>query len=366
MDEWRAPRIGTFLKDRLIYIVIFYIAILLVLLVVWLDLLGLGKVTAISGNSTIYLIVLATAVLAAGLAFDYMRQRMYYISLRRFEDHKLGLYTFVGMHPGVTDEQKFMHSVMEKQFRTYSDQLTAYQLQQEQHHHFTNQWVHHMKTPVSVIDLLNQQAKDLRGVDEARELLNSIQEENERLAQGLEMMLHTARLDKFEFDLHVRKTDLLKVARQVVNQHKKACIRWSIFPKIQCDEPDMIAETDEKWISFVVNQLVTNAIKYSKEKPGDKSLTITLQRDPLDKKVRLSVADEGIGIAEHDLPRVFDPFFTGENGRITAESTGMGLFLSKQVVSRLGHRIEIESAYKKGTVVHIMFHTDTLFAVSGR
>jgi signal transduction histidine kinase len=143
----------------------------------------------------------------------------------------------------------------------------------------------------------------------------------------------------------------------VINEHKKACIRYRIFPKIEAGAEAVWAETDEKWIVFVLGQLVTNAIKYSKPKEGAKTLTVTVRET--EDECRVIVKDEGIGIAEQDMPRLFDAFFTGENGRRVSESTGMGLYLAKQICNRLGHRLEVASVLGEGTSVTLIVPRQT-------
>ncbi|WP_068773853.1 HAMP domain-containing sensor histidine kinase [Paenibacillus sp. FJAT-26967] len=351
---WRS-----FLLDRLLYIGAFLLSTALMLLVIWLDLLESGL--RIKSSSLFYLLLLAAGVLTGTLAYDYIRQRQYAEALnRRLAEGASGIDHSSAIHTGVTREQQAVSEVLRLQQRDYMNTLASYKAAQEQHLHFTNQWVHQLKTPVSVIDLLAQQSAGKSDPDSIPELLDaiaSIQEENEKIAYGLQMMLYTARLEKFELDLHPRRVDLTTVVRRVINEHKKACIRASIFPKIEADSESVEVETDEKWLAFVLHQVVSNAIKYSRKQPGAKPLTIRIEQ--LAHGAALSIQDKGVGIAEEDLPRVFDAFFTGENGRgVVTESTGMGLYLARQVVSKLGHRIRIESVPGEGTTVHLMFQSE--------
>jgi signal transduction histidine kinase len=237
-------------------------------------------------------------------------------------------------------------------------QMNNYRERQERHNHFVNRWVHQIKTPVSIIDLLTQQPGETSLPESGRQLLASIREENERIADGLELMLQTARLDRFELDLRPASVSLVRLARNAVNRHKKALIRSAVFPKIEAPDPGLTVDTDEKWLGVVLDQLLTNAVKYSKGVPGDK--TLLLAAEPTPEGARLRITDKGIGIPPEDLPRVFDAFFTGENGRAGSESTGMGLFLAREICRGLGHRISIESAPGAGTTVTIDFATRSL------
>ncbi|GAA3410263.1 sensor histidine kinase [Paenibacillus hodogayensis] len=335
-----------FLADRLGYIVIYLFNLLLVVLVIQLELSA--QRSALGLDVLLYAGLLSIVGLTVCLLIDYVRCRPFYRQLDRLLQNGMNLDDAVGLQEAATREQQAMQTLLQAQYGKYIERLEQYMQQQEQHQTFVRQWVHQMKTPVSVIGLLTQQA-DQTANGETKRLAASVQEENERLAHGLDMMLHTARLEKFELDLHSKRVELIGEVRSVINEHKKACIRYRLFPKVEAAGERIWAETDEKWLRFVLNQLVTNAIKYSKPKDGAKTLTVKVEES--DEFCRIVVKDEGIGIAEHELPRVFHAFFTGENGRKTGESTGMGLYLAKQVCDRLGHRLDIASSLGEGTEV---------------
>ncbi|GIM46202.1 two-component sensor histidine kinase [Collibacillus ludicampi] len=347
-----------FLLDRVPYITAFFVSFVLVFIVSFFALRFNHH--DLGWNNIVYMLILATVILGLSLLFDYIRQKEFYHQINRvMTDDQAGLEAVVHLRTGTTHEQRALQKILHEQHKTFMDKLYGYRQQQEQHHHFTNQWVHQMKTPVSVIDLLVQQGEQISSVVEARNLFRSIREENERLMRGLDMILQMARLEKFELDVHIESVGLIPIIRHVINLHKKEFIRWSIYPKIIGQET--CVETDRKWIAFVFNQLVSNAIKYSKTKPGNKQLLFLVDR--VGETCRVRVKDEGIGIAPQDLPRVFDAFFTGENGRLTSESSGIGLFLVKQVCDRLGHRIEMDSQPDKGTTVTLTFSSDSLYRI---
>ncbi|WP_442604095.1 sensor histidine kinase [Paenibacillus sp. KN14-4R] len=348
MSFWR------FISDRILYICAFYMAAILMLLVVWLAFSQ--QFTPIGWENITYMFLLCTAVVVVTLVIDWLRQYRYFESIKRAIEHENSLEASVLLLPPVTNEQAQIHAYIRKGNKTYTEELLRLSKRQELQQHFTNQWVHHMKTPVSVIELLNEQASITEMNEEQGLLWKSVAEENVRLAHGLDMMLHTARLDKFELDLHVRRLPLEKIVREIIHSYKKSCIRDAVFPKIEAPLETYI-ESDEKWLRLIINQLVSNAIKYCRKLPGSKTLHFIIEQDS--QEVRLRVRDEGIGIASHDLPRVYDAFFTGENGRTSSESTGMGLFLAKQVCERLGHQIEIQSELGKGTEVTLTFTSST-------
>ncbi|MEF3302337.1 sensor histidine kinase [Paenibacillus sp. GYB003] len=333
-----------YLADRIGYIALYLLQTALILLVVELDLLG--QHAALGFDNVLYVAILTVVGLLVFLTVDYVRNRPFYRQLSGLLEQSSDIDDALRLQDAATREQQAVRAFVMAQYGRYIERLEQFKQQQQLHQTFVRQWVHQMKTPVSVIDLLAQQAEGA-GKEETAALVASMQEENEKLAHGLDMMLHTARIEKFELDLHVKRVELIGAIRGVINEHKKACIRYRIFPKIEAGADELWAETDEKWIGFVLNQLITNAIKYSKPKEGAKTLLVTAEEGG--GLCRIVVKDEGIGIAEQDLPRIFQPFFTGENGRRVAESTGMGLYLAQQVCGRLGHRLEASSTLGVGT-----------------
>ena len=312
-----------------------------------------------------YFVILAFVTVMIWLVVNFIRLLPYYQSINEAIHSTQLLEAVYLVDDARTKEQEMVKQLLHSLQSIYDTKLYQLNQQQEMRHQFTLQWVHQMKTPLSVIDMQMQQAKldyaDSEGMQDSTkennplQLFNSILEETNRLEYGLNMMLHTARLEKFEIDLQVRKVLLHRLARDVVNSYKKMCIQYQIYPKV---EGEAEVESDVKWLSFVLQQLVGNAIKYSKLKEGSKSLTITITKSGND--TQLFITDEGIGIDSTDIRRVFDPFFTGQNGRVTGESTGMGLYLCKQICQRLGHPIEISSEKGKGTTVKLQFHSQAL------
>jgi signal transduction histidine kinase len=353
--------VAYFLRDRIVYVLLY---LFVIGLGVGLMLLEEQRDSGVMDRSTTYyFVVLALFFFFLWLAVDYLRQRGYYKQVRDAIERSAELQAAVLVQSVVTNEQRLVAQLLKEQHSAYLHELGKYRRQQELHNHFVVQWVHHMKTPVSVIDLLAQEAlQQMPSTVEERKLVASVVEEADRMTRGLEMMLYTARLDKFEIDLHLKKIPLHELIRAVVNAHKRLCIRHSIFPRI---DGEAWVETDEKWMTFVMNQFVSNAIKYSKNKPGTKTIVFHLEAS-VESGVKLTVTDEGIGIAPHDMPRIFDPFFTGENGRAAGESTGMGLYLAKQVCNRLGHGLSATSDLGVGTTFTVTFEPQGIHIFDGK
>lgn len=235
-----------------------------------------------------------------------------------------------------------LNTLLTSQYYLYKDQVTRLEARQDEHLLFMDRWIHQMKTPLSVIELM---ATDL---DEP--LSSDMREETDRMKNGLNMVLYTARLRTIEKDFNVLQVDLLQIVQEVNREHKRFFIRNQVYPVVK-GEKDIVVETDEKWLYFILTQLIQNAVKYSAGKA--KEIKIVLSK--VEQQLVLEVVDQGVGIPKEDLSRIFDSFYTGENGRVFRESTGMGLYLVKEVVQYLGHQIEVSSEVGKGATFRIEF-----------
>ncbi|WP_228370412.1 sensor histidine kinase [Gottschalkia acidurici] len=234
-------------------------------------------------------------------------------------------------------------SLLKKQYMLYQESIEIYKDKQKEHLTFINQWVHQMKTPLSVINLIVQE-------NEQETYMDSIKNELEKLDMGLDMALYMARFDTFTHDFHVDKVKLKPLIKQVINNMRRYFIVNNVFPEVDIDE-DIMVFSDIKWLVFIVEQVIINAIKYS----CMKSNKIYIKSYKEKNKVKLSIIDNGVGIPKKDIKRVFDQFYTGENGRKFGESTGMGLYIAGEVCKELSHDIEIESEEGTGTTVNIIF-----------
>lgn len=337
-----------YIKDRISLIIIFFLNTLLIILVMYLNLIiNHGK---FSRENVIYAFIISFVLFLFFMIYDYLKAKPFYNYLNKAANSDDDLDSILNVTGARTYERIMYNRILSKTFKFYSDKLSKYEENQRQYIYFINQWVHQMKTPVSVINLLLQD----KNKENYKKTLESIFEENEKITHGLEMMLCNARLSQFNLDFKVEKVNILSIIRKVINDNKKSLIRNSIYPKIICEE-DITVETDNKWISFVINQILVNAIKYSKD-VSDEDKHITFEIKDEGTRTILSIEDQGIGIPKEDRTRVFNAFFTGINGRKTSESTGMGMYLSKRICDELGHGLTFESEKGKGTKFFIIFY----------
>lgn len=327
------------LLDRLPLLLAFAVSLALLLLVVHLGVapLGAGEVG--------YIVLLAAVMTTLILGVDFLRHRTF----RREVERRLTQDDAGNLSPlprGASREDRAFAELLQGAQREMQAELQRRRTAAEEHRSFVDLWVHQMKTPLAVLELSAQQELNAEQPDPA---WTSVAEEVDKLAHGLDLMLTTARLERFELDLKPTTVDLAAAAKQAVNDLKRSWIRAGVYPKVLGAEGAVAAETDAKWLQVVLRQLLTNAIKYS-SKGQRVTVTITAQGGG----AVLTISDEGVGIPQEDVPRVFERFYTGANGRTGQASTGMGLYLAAEICRRLGHRLELESTHGEGTTVTLV------------
>ena len=200
-------------------------------------------------------------------------------------------------------------------------------------------WTHQIKTPIAALRLLLQEKQPL--------------EELFKIEQYAEMALHYARLDSLSADLLFKTQDIYEIVKQAVKKYSILFIGSGL--SFTMEEFSCHAVSDEKWLSFVVEQILSNALKYTSH-GRIRIYGLDRQGRETNKEAYFVVIeDSGIGIRKEDLPRIFERGFTGYNGRLYKKSTGIGLYLCKQVFDRLSHTIDIESSVGEGTKVTLGF-----------
>ncbi len=355
--------IRSFLRDRLSLILLYSAAISLVVTVVELELVLAGA--GLSLPVLFYIGLLAVVGLGLILVIDYRRQAAFLLRLEHIHEAS-SIDQLSSMADPRTIEQELFAQAWSGLYSRLSTELSNEQQRSTRNLHLLSQWAHHMKTPVAVIDLELQKADKLEPPSELADILQSVAEENGRLQRSLQMLLNMIRLEDFASDFCVEQVELLGLVRRVVNDHKRDFIVHHVYPKIEADGfakdgQTVVVETDAKWLRFVLEQILNNAIKYSAGPERDGQVTFSCQK--IEGDTILAIIDNGIGIVPEDLGRVFAPFYTGANGREFPQSTGLGLYLAQDACERLGHRLSLRSARGQGTTVSIRFASShTLFA----
>ncbi len=200
-------------------------------------------------------------------------------------------------------------------------------------------WAHQIKTPIAAMKLLLEQKEALNGYLLETELF--------KVEQYVEMVLQYLRLESISADLVLKPYSLEQIVKQAVKKYAMSFIGKKLTLELEPFEEMVL--TDEKWVSFIIEQILSNSLKYTREGK------IIIRATHTEKETQLMIEDSGIGISKEDLPRIFNRGFTGYNGRMDKKSTGIGLYLCKQVATRLSHNLEVESIVGQGTKVTLTF-----------
>ena len=290
---------------------------------------------------TVYMIVLMAAAGAAGFCFHYGKYRKHHLVLALLAAEPQGKTEALPEADGLLarDYQQIIASY-ERQFQ--DEQIKMDQKYRDMMEYYT-MWTHQIKTPIAAMRLLLQ--------EEDTPLSREMQSELFQTEQYVQMALQYLRMEKMTSDLVFARYDLDALIRQAVRKYAPLFIRRKIilsYEPVHCE-----VLTDEKWLVFVLEQILSNALKYTK------SGSIHIYLSP-DAPKTLVIEDTGIGIAPEDLPRIFEKGYTGCNGRADKRSTGIGLYLCRQIMEKLSHTIRIESEMGVGTKVYLGLDTVSL------
>ena len=274
------------------------------------------------------LCVLLGACLAA---WDYGRAARRHKALKRLRE--AGEAVLLDLPAMTTVEGADCAAVVETLRRELRRQETARAARWEDMTAYYTAWVHQIKTPIAAMRLLLQDAD----TDEQRALLEQLQS----VEQYVEMVLVFLRLDSSTTDYVIRAHSLDDIVRPAVRKFAGEFIRRRL--RLDYQPLDRTVVTDAKWLGFVVEQVLSNALKYT----AQGSVTIAMDGDDL------CIRDTGMGIAPEDLPRIFDRGFTGLNGRRDTRASGIGLYLCRRICRSLGHTIRASSVPNQGTEIRI-------------
>ena len=293
--------------------------------------------------------------------------------------------------PEATDDVEILyHRLLENQSIARSESESSAAVRQPRMRDYYSMWVHQIKTPISAMKLLleaereelgqlicdeeqsqcqtadmtggnisaaglnivglNDAAKQQAAFKELSDNLDSFEDELFRIEEYVGMALQYQRVSSTENDFVLEKISLDGVIRDTIKKYAKIMIRRHIGINYSGTKKQVY--TDEKWLAFILEQILSNAIKYTPQ--GVVTIETAEEKD----RFFITIKDTGIGIKAEDLPRVFEKGYTGYNGRADKKATGIGLYLCRQMADKLGHTIRMESELGKGTKVWIGFDLD--------
>lgn len=285
------------------------------------------------------------------IGIDYFRKYKFYQSLSNTLDVLDKKYLILEMinKPNFYEGEIFYQTLYDIN-KSMIENVKEYNLSIIDFKEYVEMWIHEVKIPISSLTLLihnNQEKIDKRYVEQIRKLDNYI-----------DQILYYVRSENAEKDYIIKEKSLQEIIKNVALKNKDDLLASKV--KLDVNVNNIKVLTDAKWLEFILNQIINNSIKY-KRNNVESYIKIIAKEDK--EKTYLSIYDNGIGIPKKDIPRVFEKSFTGENGRITAKSTGMGLYIVKKLCDRLGHKINIESKKNEYTKITIIFYNNDFYKI---
>lgn len=286
------------------------------------------------------------------MIYDFNRRKKFYNKLLNDLDllDKKYLITEMIDKPDFYEGEIFYDALYEID-KSMAEKIKEYSLSIQDFKEYIEMWIHEVKLPLASLNLIVHNHKELSD--------KKITEQLKRLDDDIEQVLYYVRSENAEKDYLIKETDLSKVISNVAMKNKDILLENKIDFIVEVDNQRVL--TDSKWLEFIVNQIVSNSIKYIRNNV-EHLIKITTEEN--NKNVILKIYDNGIGISKSDIPKIFDKTFTGNNGRKIETSTGMGLYIVKQLCKKLGHKITIDSKENEYTEVSILFNKDDFLNIA--
>ena len=334
-------KLSEYLKDKVYFIIVnlIFISIIILLLLAFKVRFSLIMVVT-------FLLITENILL---LMIDYFRKKNFYTSLiQKLEELDKKYLILEMMSRPSFYEGKILYDTIYETDKSMIENVNEYLSNIEDFKDYIEMWIHEVKIPISSLVLMSHNHKELN---------NTYINEVKKLNDYVDQVLYYVRSNYAENDYIIKENNLDKIIKDVILKNKDELLLNNINIETNIKENKVL--TDSKWLEFILNQIITNSIKYKK----DNDSTIKIESFKENDKTILSIYDNGIGINKKDIKNVFKKSFTGENGRNLSKSTGMGLYIAKRLCDKLGHKILIESEKNEYTIVKIIFGNNDYYKI---
>ena len=323
-----------FIKERMIFLIINLIMFLLVAI--------LMKIVKVSINIILILFLIWFGPILIYMFLEFIKYRRYLNNLINTVENLDRKYLL----PEVIEEPRFqeariINDVLKQCNKSRHEKVKHYKDEQIEYREYIETWVHEIKTPIASAKLILE--------NDNSNLSERINYEMKRVEGFIEQVLYYARSSDVSKDYIIKEFSLRSVVMKSVKSNSRDFINKNIKLDIRGIEGNIFS--DEKWVEFIINQIIINAVKFSIPNEGKVSIYSKVNEN----NIILTIEDNGVGINEKDIDRVFEKGFTGENGRKFGKSTGIGLYLCKKLCDKLGIGISLNSKENIGTKVNIVF-----------
>ena len=327
-----------FLKDKFMFLILHVIC--MGALSAFLRLTGYGS------TGVTLILIFWTVILALWLFITYRERKRYFDEIDKILAEVDQRYLLGELLPySCRLEDRLYNKMMHLSNKSVIEKIRKIEDAQRDYREYIESWVHEIKTPITGIALICENRRRHEAV--TQENLREISLENQKIENCVDKVLYYARMENVYKDFLIQKTDLQKTAEEVLAKNRLLLIRHQVRAEVCCE--DMVY-TDGKWISFILNQMIGNSVKYRSESPV---FLIYTEREK--DGVRLTIEDNGVGILPEELSRIFEKGFTGSNGRSHKQATGIGLYLCKRLCERLEIGLSAQSQPGRGTKMTLDF-----------
>lgn len=294
----------------------------------------------------IYIPLIIIGLYMISIIIEYFKRKKFYDNLLKIleELDEKYLITEIIKTPNFLEGQIFKNS-LEQIDKSMLENVNKYKYMTEDYKEYIELWIHEIKIPIATSKMVIENNKNA--------ITKSIDEELDKVENYIEQALFYARSNTVEKDYYIRKVVLKEIVNESIKKNKSSLIQEKI--SIDIHDLEIEVNTDNKWIVFILNQIIQNSIKYRKKENS----VIEIYANQGKENVILYIKDNGIGIKQGEITRVFEKGFTGTNGRLSnKKSTGIGLYLCKKLCNKLGIGIELNSVQNEGTEVKLVFPKD--------
>jgi signal transduction histidine kinase len=295
----------------------------------------------------IYIPLIIIGLYMISIIIEYFKRKKFYDNLLKIleELDEKYLITEIIKTPNFLEGQIFKNS-LEQIDKSMLENVNKYKYMTEDYKEYIELWIHEIKIPIATSKMVIENNKNA--------ITKSIDEELDKVENYIEQALFYARSNTVEKDYYIRKVVLKEIVNESIKKNKISLIQEKI--SIDIHDLEIEVNTDNKWIVFILNQIIQNSIKYRKKENS----VIEIYANQGKENVILYIKDNGIGIKQGEITRVFEKGFTGTNGRLSnKKSTGIGLYLCKKLCNKLGIGIELNSVQNEGTEVKLVFPKDS-------
>lgn len=321
-----------------------FIILLYVLVIVFTGaVISMGESVTFNKSNGLYVMEVSLLAFFIYLTVDFLLTKQHHNRLNRLL--KAEDIDWINALPAPTNsQQRLYHQLLERLYHQSNNKLDGYYANSMEYLEFITMWVHEIKTPISASKLIIENSID----NPTEQTLYSIEDEINRIEDFVQMTLFYSRAGDFAKDYVITGVSLDKIVSNCMKREYSSINNKQLV--LQISDIKIEIDTDEKWLGFIIKQILDNAIVYSM--PGN---TIKIFTEQSTQETVLCIEDEGIGIKPEDIKRIFDKNFTGFNGRRLYTSTGLGLYLSQKLAKKLGHFITAESDFGSGTKIFVHF-----------